>query len=327
LVQLFCIGLTEQKHTQLEANFREEIPLKDRKLLASMKASIKWEQDSNESTTRMEQTTNSVVESNENDQCKNRTNNSVTYPEIQSLNSGIAPGQTNVYRQSLNQNSELYYRVRQSPAQRILGETELPVLTAYQAEKKIVYSEASPDYAFCDPKKNVKPSASYHGLSSNRVPRAHLDSNSGKTFAKSNGDETKSTSFKTIEDSEFAKSSVGRPTRIRTPVRENMRSTMEYAKGRKKGTSDDRWGKRFIWPDDLHSDFVSAIFDIGLKQSSPSIIFETMVDKKGITLADIKNHLQKYQLFRSKSKQGFQPNLDQSIGTNLYCTRLRFHAL
>lgn len=31
-----------------------------------------------------------------------------------------------------------------------------------------------------------------------------------------------------------------------------------------------RWSKRFTWPDELHRDFVAAIFDVGLKHSSPS---------------------------------------------------------
>lgn len=43
------------------------------------------------------------------------------------------------------------------------------------------------------------------------------------------------------------------------------------SKVRRKGKdTDGRWSKRFTWPEDLHRDFVSAIFDVGLKQSSPS---------------------------------------------------------
>ncbi|CAJ1891567.1 unnamed protein product [Cylindrotheca closterium] len=86
------------------------------------------------------------------------------------------------------------------------------------------------------------------------------------------------------------------------------------AKGRKKGkNSDGRWSKRFTWPDDLHRDFVSAIFDVGLKHSSPSTIMEHMPKNPDITTERIKSHLQKYRLHRQKSKEDFMSSYEASL--------------
>lgn len=86
------------------------------------------------------------------------------------------------------------------------------------------------------------------------------------------------------------------------------------SKGRKKSkNSDGRWSKRFTWPEDLHRDFVSAIFDVGLKHSSPSTILEHMPKHQDITTERIKSHLQKYRLHRSKSKQEFMSSYEVSL--------------
>eukprot|EP00980_Cylindrotheca_fusiformis_P027335 scaffold20012_cov179-Cylindrotheca_fusiformis.AAC.3 len=85
-------------------------------------------------------------------------------------------------------------------------------------------------------------------------------------------------------------------------------------KGRKKGkNSDGRWSKRFTWPEDLHRDFVSAIFDVGLKHSSPSTIIEHMPKNPDITTERIKSHLQKYRIHRAKSKQEFMSSYEASL--------------
>jgi SHAQKYF class myb-like DNA-binding protein len=85
-------------------------------------------------------------------------------------------------------------------------------------------------------------------------------------------------------------------------------------KERKKSkNSDGRWSKRFTWPEDLHRDFVSAIFDVGLKHSSPSSIIEHMASHPDITTERIKSHLQKYRLHRSKSKQEFMSSYEASL--------------
>ena len=77
------------------------------------------------------------------------------------------------------------------------------------------------------------------------------------------------------------------------------------SEGDKSKKNDGRWSKRFTWPEDLHRDFVSAIFDVGLKQSSPATVLEQMPAHEQITTERIKSHLQKYRLHRQKSKKEF----------------------
>jgi SHAQKYF class myb-like DNA-binding protein len=90
--------------------------------------------------------------------------------------------------------------------------------------------------------------------------------------------------------------------------------TATKGKGRKKAkTTDPRWSKRFTWPEDLHRDFVSAIFDVGLKHSSPSTILEHMPKHDHITTERIKSHLQKYRMHRIKSKQEFISSYESSV--------------
>ena len=86
------------------------------------------------------------------------------------------------------------------------------------------------------------------------------------------------------------------------------------SKTRKKAAdSDGRWSKRFTWPDDLHRDFVSAIFDVGLKHASPSAILDHMPSHEPVTSERIKSHLQKYRLHRSKAKKEFMTCYDASM--------------
>ena len=66
-------------------------------------------------------------------------------------------------------------------------------------------------------------------------------------------------------------------------------------------------------PQDLHRDFVSAIFDVGLKHSSPSTIMEHMPKHEQITTERIKSHLQKYRLHRAKSKKEFLSSYESSL--------------
>jgi SHAQKYF class myb-like DNA-binding protein len=74
---------------------------------------------------------------------------------------------------------------------------------------------------------------------------------------------------------------------------------------KKEKANDGRWSKRFTWPEELHRDFVSAIFDVGLKHSSPSTVLEHMPQHEQITTERIKSHLQKYRMHRQKSKKEF----------------------
>lgn len=111
-----------------------------------------------------------------------------------------------------------------------------------------------------------------------------------------------------------------RPTR-RTTTRkrssgdlDKSESDSDTAKNRrnKKG-SDGRWSKRFAWPDELHRDFVSAVFDVGLKHSSPSSLLEQMPPHEQITTERIKSHLQKYRLHRQKSKKEFMASYESTL--------------
>ena len=83
-------------------------------------------------------------------------------------------------------------------------------------------------------------------------------------------------------------------------------------KGRKKSSkTDNRWSKRFQWPDELHREFVSAVFDVGLKHSSPSAIMEHMLSRdETITSERVKSHLQKYRVHRARSKKEFMGSYD-----------------
>jgi SHAQKYF class myb-like DNA-binding protein len=89
----------------------------------------------------------------------------------------------------------------------------------------------------------------------------------------------------------------------------NTRSATE----KNEDKNDGRWSKRFTWPDDLHRDFVSAIFDVGLKHSSPSTVMEHMPPHEQITTERIKSHLQKYRLHRQKAKKEFMTSYQATM--------------
>jgi len=92
-------------------------------------------------------------------------------------------------------------------------------------------------------------------------------------------------------------------------------SNSSRSRSRKKGgKADCRWSKRFQWPDELHREFVSAVFDVGLKHSSPSAILEHMTPNEAITSERIKSHLQKYRLHRQRSKREFMSSYDSAMG-------------
>lgn len=87
----------------------------------------------------------------------------------------------------------------------------------------------------------------------------------------------------------------------------------KIGRSKKSKKEDGRWSKRFTWPEDLHRDFVSAIFDVGLKHSSPSTIMEHMPKHQQITTERIKSHLQKYRLHRVNSKKEFISSYEASL--------------
>jgi SHAQKYF class myb-like DNA-binding protein len=63
--------------------------------------------------------------------------------------------------------------------------------------------------------------------------------------------------------------------------------------------------KRFTWPDGMHRDFVSAIFDVGLKQASPTAILHAMPKTENLSSESIKSYLEQYRVHRSKGKAQF----------------------
>lgn len=63
----------------------------------------------------------------------------------------------------------------------------------------------------------------------------------------------------------------------------------------------------------MHREFVSAIFDIGLKNASPSAIMEFMRPDPNITSERVKSHLQKYRKNRDKSRREFLTSYDNSL--------------
>ena len=66
-----------------------------------------------------------------------------------------------------------------------------------------------------------------------------------------------------------------------------------------------------IWDEDQHGNFVSALFEVGLKEASPAIILENMTQKvETITSERVKSKLQKYRSTKNKesNKQEFMKN-------------------
>lgn len=82
------------------------------------------------------------------------------------------------------------------------------------------------------------------------------------------------------------------------------------------------------WSESLHRDFVSAIFDIGVKHATPAVVLETMlVQDREVTAERVKSHLQKYRVHRDRSKTEFMTQYEQALerikergGTNWYPT-------
>ncbi|CAM9906568.1 unnamed protein product, partial [Scytosiphon promiscuus] len=61
--------------------------------------------------------------------------------------------------------------------------------------------------------------------------------------------------------------------------------------------------KRFIWPEELHRDFIAAVFDMGLKKADPSRLKEVLPKKERSLDAEVmKSHIQKLRSFRYQMK-------------------------
>ena len=125
------------------------------------------------------------------------------------------------------------------------------------------------------------------------------------------------TAFKTFQDSPSSavliSQSEDRKRPIDTDKKVNRGNDSNKSRKKKDGDHDGRWSRRFAWPDELHRHFVSAVFDVGLKHSSPSSLLEQMPKDEQTTSERIKSHLQKYRLHRQKSKEDFISSYDAAM--------------
>jgi SHAQKYF class myb-like DNA-binding protein len=65
------------------------------------------------------------------------------------------------------------------------------------------------------------------------------------------------------------------------------------------------------WSEEMHRYFVAAIYDCGLRHSSPSVIMENMSTRPAsLTSERVKSHLQKYRKHKEKSKEAFMADYD-----------------
>lgn len=68
------------------------------------------------------------------------------------------------------------------------------------------------------------------------------------------------------------------------------------------------------WSEALHRDFVSAVFDIGVKHASPAVVLDTMlIQDKEVTSERVKSHLQKYRVHKERSKTEFMAEYDKAL--------------
>ncbi|KAL7485587.1 hypothetical protein ACHAW6_011176 [Cyclotella cf. meneghiniana] len=134
--------------------------------------------------------------------------------------------------------------------------------------------------------------------------RSSYRSRSARSGGSSDGSYSDSTGSK-------RKSSVSAAEVAKTRRAKKMKS--EDPPKKKSAPTDSRWSKRFTWPDELHRDFVAAVFDVGLKHSSPSSIMEHMKLNADVTSERVKSHLQKYRLNRQKSRNEFMASYDSAL--------------
>jgi SHAQKYF class myb-like DNA-binding protein len=146
-------------------------------------------------------------------------------------------------------------------------------------------------------------------LSSEDINGGYASSTGSTSGGRAGGGSTKSRR-KSAKGASNDREGVGGSTSNNNQGKDGTSATASGEKGKK---DDGRWSKRFTWPDDLHRDFVSAIFDVGLKHSSPSSVMEQMPAHEAITTERIKSHLQKYRLHRQKSKKEFMSSYETSI--------------
>ena len=86
--------------------------------------------------------------------------------------------------------------------------------------------------------------------------------------------------------------------------------------------------EELLWTEEMHRNFVTAIYDTGVAQSSPSVILENMdqlptdgtaaaaaaaAASSSLTSERVKSHLQKYRKNKHKSKEEFLKEYDSFL--------------
>lgn len=84
--------------------------------------------------------------------------------------------------------------------------------------------------------------------------------------------------------------------------------------------------KRFVWPDDLHREFIAAVFDVGLNHASVESLHDSLPKQHHIGILQIKGILARLKIFRDKrdmhsssSNPSSPRNWGQASMTNLEC--------
>jgi SHAQKYF class myb-like DNA-binding protein len=73
-----------------------------------------------------------------------------------------------------------------------------------------------------------------------------------------------------------------------------------------------------MWPQELHRCFVSALFDCGVRNSSPSVIMENMSMRPAMLTSErVKSHLQKFRKRKEKARDEFMSDYDSFMSTAL----------
>jgi SHAQKYF class myb-like DNA-binding protein len=74
-------------------------------------------------------------------------------------------------------------------------------------------------------------------------------------------------------------------------------------------------GADVVFPEEFEKNFASAVFEIGLRQSSPKVLMGLMPqnDSLALTTEHIKSHLQKYRLHYERSKEEFLEHFQEHL--------------
>lgn len=112
---------------------------------------------------------------------------------------------------------------------------------------------------------------------------------------------------------------------------QQRKATGRSSRKRSKKEAGERWNKRFTWPDDMHQKFIAAVFDVGLKNSTPASVTQQMSTSSCdqinefphlIAQEHVKHHLVQYQhaherYRRETSSKDFPTPVGTSINTDL----------